>query len=212
MRKYVAVLAACAMLAAMLSGCRSVEDQSATTLPAAQTEAGQLNETNEATEGAEATEGSVSQTEAPTESTEVTEVTEEPTEAPTKPAEAPTEAPTEVPTEPDDGRVRVYTKYGKLYYQDQWVDFMRTVQTEEGKNLVVSFVAEFDGVKYPLFQLIIGECDGDPIGQLTDDQGVKHNVFVAMEEIGELTQLTEGEQNRLFAMQEEINFIIENLE
>lgn len=212
MRKYVAVLAACAMLAAMLSGCRSVEDQSATTLPAAQTEAGQLNETNEATEGAEATEGSVSQTEAPTESTEVTEVTEEPTEAPTKPAEAPTEAPTEVPTEPDDGRVRVHTKYGKLYYQDQWADFMRTVQTEEGKNLVVSFVAEFDGVKYPLFHLTIGEYDGDPIGQLTDAQGVKRNVFVTMEEIGELSQLTEGEQNRLFAMQEEINFIIENLE
>ena len=30
-------------------------------------------------------------------------------------------------------------------------------------------------------------------------------------EIGEYAELTDGEQNRLFAMQEEINFLIENL-
>ena len=57
----------------------------------------------------------------------------------------------------------------------------------------------------------IGDFEGGPVGQLTDTDGVKHNVFITMEEI-DVSGLTEGEQNRLFAMQKEINFIIENLE
>lgn len=109
------------------------------------------------------------------------------------------------------GTIEVSTKFGKLYYQDQWEDYMRVELTEEDTHATAAFVAEIEGVKYSLFQLVIGQSDGEPVSQITDDQGEKHDVFVYMEEIIGIDSLTEGEQNRLFAMQEEINYIIESL-
>ena len=119
---------------------------------------------------------------------------------------------TDAPGQAGSGGVLIATKYGNLYYQDQWEDFMRIELTEKETYVIVAFAAEVDGVKYPLFHVIVGESDGDPVGQITDAQGAKHDVFVYMEEISGTSDLTEGEQNRLFAMQEEINYVIENLE
>ena len=110
------------------------------------------------------------------------------------------------------GTIEISTKFGKLYYQDQWEDFMRVEIMETDSRATVAFVAEIENVRYALFQLVLGQGDGEAVGQITDDQGVKHDVFVTMEEISGIDSLTEGEQNRLFAMQEEINYIIESLE
>lgn len=142
---------------------------------------------------------------APIEQTQQTEETEEPnvTEA--------TEV-TEAPTQPQLKGIVVATKFGKLYYQDQWEEFMRIAQVEEGNNVTVSFAAEIGDNRYPLFNVIIGRGEGEPVGQITDDQGMQRNVFVYMEDIVGIEELPEGEQNRLFAMQEDINFVIENLE
>ena len=177
MKKYIAAIAACLMLAVVLAGCRSENTPTAATRDPAQTESTQY------------TGETVSSGATETETTEAAGV----------PA----------PSNPDG--ILISTKYGDLYYQDQWEDFMNIQVTEKDTCVIVSFTAEIDGVKYPLFQLTVGEGGDEPVGQITDVQGVKHNVFVSMEEISGISNLTEGEQNRLYAMQEEINFILENL-
>jgi hypothetical protein len=124
----------------------------------------------------------------------------------------PTLDPTVAPTEPTvKNAIAVRTKYGSLFYQDQWEECMVVTQTDDSACVTVVFEAEINEVCYPLFRIVIGEAEGDPVGYLTDAQGSQHTVFVYPDEIGEYAALTDGEQNRLYAMQEEINFLIENL-
>lgn len=152
------------------------------------------DDTPAVTEGTPQTEGQVQ-----TEGTEQTEVA------------GATEA-ADVFTEPVNPEVVVVsTEFGDLYYQEQWSEFMRTEQTSDGASVVVTFEAEINGVRYPLFEVTIGEGEGDPVGQITDDAGTKRNVYIRVEEVAESSELTSGEQNRLYAMQEEINYVIENL-
>lgn len=118
----------------------------------------------------------------------------------------------EEPTELDPNEVVVNTKFGNLYYQEQWENFMQVMISEDDVYTTVAFAGEINGVQYSLFQLNIGDAEDEPSAWITDAHGEKHGVYVTMEEIGMIPELTEGEQNRLFAMQEEINFILENIE
>lgn len=105
----------------------------------------------------------------------------------------------------------VTTPYGTLYYHEQWRTYMQTHQQMEGDTLTVSFLAKINEVEYPLFQVIIGHPDAEPMAQLTDEQGIKRNVYVTVEEYPEYAQLDEGNQRLLYAMQEEVNFVFENI-
>lgn len=135
---------------------------------------------------------------------------EELTPAETQPEQ--TQAPTvPQPTVPENCIV-VSTAYGNFQYQDQWIEFMRVEQHAEGDNLRVTFSAEINNVRYGLFELLIGDdVEGSPIGKVTDAEGVQRNVYVHMMEIEASAALTDAEQNRLYAMQEDINYIIENM-
>ena len=138
------------------------------------------------------------------------------TEAPvaqTTPADAETDSPETAPAEIElqlDMMV-VSTPYGRIYYQEQWAEFMKVEQFSEADVLHVRFAAEINGADYPLFTLVVGAAEEDAVAQLTDADGVQRNVQVHMEEIGDNAGLSVEEQNRLCAMQEEINFVIENL-
>lgn len=122
-----------------------------------------------------------------------------------------TQAPTvPQPTVPQNCVV-VSTPYGNFQYQDQWIEFMRVEQHAEGSNLRVTFYAEINSVRYGLFELLIGEMEGNPVGKVTDAEGAQRNVYVRMMEIEPSAALTDAEQNRLYAMQEDINYIIENM-
>ena len=145
------------------------------------------------------TDAAVPATEALTAEAPATEVVEE-TQAPTVPQ----------PTVPQNCVV-VSTAYGNFLYQDQWIEFMRVEQHAEGSNLRVSFSADINNVRYALFELLIGEMDGTPIGKITDADGAQRNVYVYMMEIEPSPALTDSELNRLYAMQEDINYIIENM-
>ena len=107
--------------------------------------------------------------------------------------------------------VCVSTAYGRLFYQDQWIDFMQVEQSQEGDVITVVFQGSVNEQKYKLFTLTIGAQSGSPIGTITDDSGVTRNVCAQMHELGDLSGLSEGEKNRLYAMQEDINFVIANL-
>lgn len=105
----------------------------------------------------------------------------------------------------------ISTQYGDLHYPEQWKEFIRTEQEEKEDVVIVVFKADINGMTYPLFEVSIGSVDGKPVGQITDAAGNSRNVSVQVDEVLEDPALTEGEQNRLYAMQEDINYVIENL-
>lgn len=115
----------------------------------------------------------------------------------------------QMPVIPD--HIVVSTPYGYMQYRDQWAEFMRTEQQVEGDAVSVFFTAIINDVEYALFTVTIGGDGEQPICEMTDTAGVKRDVFVHVEELVMNPALTEGEQNRLYAMQEEINYIIENI-
>ena len=148
--------------------------------------------------------------------TQQPEVTVPPTEsAPVEAVPESTAAPeVTIETEPTipENCVIVDTPYGDLQFQDQWAEFMRVDWNQDGNTVTAVFYTEINSVRYDLFSLIIGEGDGGQAGQITGPDGVVRNVYVRMMELGETDTLSDGEQNRLFAMQEEINYVIDNLE
>lgn len=129
----------------------------------------------------------------------------------TLPPEIQIEQQTEAAETEDLPYVTVATPYGNLYFQDQWEELMQTEQTQEGESIVVTFFCQVNDIPYTLFYLSIGPGAGTPVGVLTDDQGIQREVFAGMEELEDIPELSDSEKNRLYAMQEDINYIIENL-
>lgn len=102
----------------------------------------------------------------------------------------------------------ISTRYGDLYFSDQWEDSLRVEQSSSGSTELVSFIAVLDEGEYPLFQLEITDSTRAPgaVGMLSDRQGVQRDVFVSME------PLPEGQQiDQLYAMRDGLNDLIENL-
>ena len=118
----------------------------------------------------------------------------------------------EVPKPNGSGYVTVSTPYGDLYYQEQWVDHMRVEQSQNGEICKISFEAELSNGRCSLFTLEIGGGSGVHIGRLMDAQGTKRNVYATVHPIPEDMALTEEEVNRIYAMQEEINYVMEYLQ
>lgn len=106
----------------------------------------------------------------------------------------------------------INTDFGNLYYPDQWTEFIKIGQATSENTIEVSFDAVINDIQYPLFRVVIGEDDGTKVGELTDDSGETHGVYMHTEEIQEDPNLTEDEQNRLYAMQEDLNYLIDHLE
>lgn len=150
---------------------------------------------------------------------ENTAATTAPAEPPATTAAPVTEAPTEstgplpdptVQTVPSD-QVAVETKYGTLYYHSQWAEYMVTEQTEVEQIVTVSFFAEMDGVRYALFDVTIGGEEEISDGWLTDSDGVSRQVAVSLASLEPPDWMSREEADRLYAMQEDINFVIEHL-
>lgn len=107
--------------------------------------------------------------------------------------------------------ISVETIYGTLYYPEQWAEFAQIDQEEEDGVVSVFFSAAFDDEHYSLFTVKIDGSDGAYAGQITDKSGDTHDVRVIMEKLNGIDELPENEKNRLYAMQEDLNFVIEHL-
>ncbi len=135
----------------------------------------------------------------------------------TAPAPAPESSgqtePTVEPTYPPapENMVAVTTSFGQLFYQDQWLELMHIEQKLEGQTLTVEFYGTVEGEHYPLFNFIIGDYEGEPVGTMTDLQGTQRTVYIQMLEMVDISQLEDTHQDRLYAMKEELNIILENL-
>ena len=112
----------------------------------------------------------------------------------------------------DTPKTAVSTSWGTLYYGSRWDECMVTEQEMEEQCLRVDFSARLGDATYPLFQVTIGKGRGALAGQLTGPDGTSRDVYIQSQTISQYPELSEAEQSQLYAMQEEINIVIENLE
>ena len=111
----------------------------------------------------------------------------------------------------DNGLTEVQTHFGKLYYPGKWSDMeVETKMLDNGEDIHFSVI--IDDQKYELFQINIGGGEGQLVGKITDSDGKQRDVFVVMSVLEEISDLPEETQDKLYAMQESVNTIVENLE
>ena len=105
----------------------------------------------------------------------------------------------------------IETEYGDLLYPEQWSEYLKTEQNMEKDSLQVFFSAQLEDKNYPMFQVTIGDSEDTEVGELTDDSGTKRKVHMKVDELEGIDELTEVEQQRIYAMQEDLNYVIDNL-
>lgn len=105
----------------------------------------------------------------------------------------------------------VHTDYGDLYYPEQWESYLITSNTYNGDSLEVIFSAQINGTDYPMFQVTIGVSEDVLVGELTDESGTKRDVHMEVFELVFGDDLSDEEKNRVSAMQEDLNYLIDHL-
>lgn len=111
----------------------------------------------------------------------------------------------------EDEDMVIHTDYGDLYYPEQWSAYLKTEQNMEDDSLQVSFSAHLEDQDFLMFQVTIGDSEDTEVGELTDSSGTKRKVYMSVVEIEPGADLSEEEQQRLYAMQEDLNYLIDHL-
>jgi hypothetical protein len=112
----------------------------------------------------------------------------------------------------EDDSVEIETDYGTLYYPAEWSSYLKTEIIDGDDAAFVKFKAEVDQQEYLLFDIEIGSGFGDYCGTITDAQGNKHDVFVVIETLPDLTALSQDQQDMIYAMQEDNEYVIAHLD
>lgn len=112
----------------------------------------------------------------------------------------------------EDKLFAIETEYGAVMYPEIWQKRLETYENIEGEMLIVTFTTKLDSEMYYLFKVIISSDDGDTVGRITDRDGKTRNVFIDVYDLGDISGLSTEDQNILYAMQEGVNVVIENLE
>ena len=107
--------------------------------------------------------------------------------------------------------ITISTDFGDLCYPEQWSDYLKTDQEVENDSLIVSFSAVINETEFPMFEVTIGSSEDAFVGELTDASGTKRSVYMSVVEIEPSDVLSEEEQQRLYAMQEDLNYLIDHL-
>lgn len=101
--------------------------------------------------------------------------------------------------------------YGDLHYPDRWQEYVTIRQEQNGNTIAVTFETKSGEETYELFKVLIGDDSSEVVGSLTDDTGAQRNVYLHVDELPADSGLDETEQTRFYAMQEDLNYLIDNL-
>ena len=101
----------------------------------------------------------------------------------------------------------INTGFGTLYIPQKYEQLLKA----EVDSDTIKFITEQDGKTYTLFDLRIGKEVGQLAGTLTDKLGTSRNVYVTVYELGDISELAQDKQDQLYAMQEAVNVVVENL-
>lgn len=107
--------------------------------------------------------------------------------------------------------MEIETSYGTLSYPEQWKDCLDVEQEESEDGVQLIFQAEIEDELYPLFEITIGEGDGEAVGVIQDEDGVSRDVYVKILENEDLEDLSDEEIDRIYAMKEGINDVLDHL-
>ncbi len=105
----------------------------------------------------------------------------------------------------------IETEYGDLYYPEQWSEYVTTSQEMTEGSLGVVFSARIGETECPMFKVTIGDSADTEVGTLTDESGTARTVHMSVCELGETPGLSAEEQQRVVAMQEDLNYVIDHL-
>ncbi|MCD7860256.1 MAG: hypothetical protein LUH51_08915 [Firmicutes bacterium] len=111
----------------------------------------------------------------------------------------------------EDGLSEISTELGTLYFPSEWIDDVVTQEENGDSSCSVTFSAEIGGAWYELFTVSIGENEENSVGTLTDADGNARAVSIEAYDLGDLSALSAEEQDQLYAMQEALNVVAENL-
>lgn len=110
---------------------------------------------------------------------------------------------------PED--IVIHTDYGDLHYPDRWQEYVTIRQEQKGSGIAVTFETQSGEETYALFDILIGGDGSDVVGSLTDSTGTQRNVCLHVDELPADSGLEESEQTRFYAMQEDLNYLIDHL-
>lgn len=110
----------------------------------------------------------------------------------------------------DNTAMTIQTSCGDLYYPADWEELVATRERKTDYGTSVTFTTDYNGEELELFTLNIGGGEGDEIGELTGKDGIKRPVRMIISELV-LEGADEETANRIFAMQEDINYIVDHL-
>lgn len=114
----------------------------------------------------------------------------------------------------ESGKVAVSTPYGDLFYSDEWDGVIDTSQEQLDDGVRVTFTTDVDGTTYDLYTVTIGGTDDDGLlaGHLTGPDGKLREVHIAVGDHSNLDALDGASQDRIYAMTDGVNVLIDNLE
>ena len=101
----------------------------------------------------------------------------------------------------------INTGFGTLYIPQKYEQLLKA----EVDSDTIKFITEQDGKTYTLFDLRIGKEFGQLAGTLTDKRGTSRDVYVTVYDLGDISELAQDKQDQLYAMQEAVNVVVENL-
>lgn len=105
----------------------------------------------------------------------------------------------------------IKTGFGTLYIPKKYEQLIQTTITEGNDSCTVDFFSILDGKQYDLFKISIGEENGQYAGTITGKKNASHDVFVEVCDLGDISRLPQDKADQLYAMQEAVNTVVENL-
>lgn len=107
--------------------------------------------------------------------------------------------------------ITISTKFGDLYFPAKWEGLLRTEQEESGESVIVTFKAVVREQELTLFVVTIGRSGDTMVGRLKDAGGTERSVYLYVEELSFGEGIAADEQHSLYAMQEDLNYLIDRL-
>ena len=137
-----------------------------------------------------------------------------------KMTDAPIPTPDPDPNPNPDPEVKngIVSEDGELYYYVNGVKtYAGLIQIDGNYYYVNSYCKVITNQRYwvsktcLLYTSLIGDDSSEVVGSLTDDTGTQRNVYLHVDELPADSGLEETEQTRFYAMQEDLNYLIDNL-
>ena len=111
----------------------------------------------------------------------------------------------------DDDEMAIDTPYGELYFPARWKDYLN-LKTDNGKVYSVSFYCKLEGFQDQLlFIIYFGGDTGYEVGTVTDASGNDVTVRLHIQEIEPDINWTDAQRALVFAMQEDLNYLLDKL-